>query len=353
MRPPRLCLLCGRLPKKGEDAAAACAGCGELPPEVTWQSTQSYRPGQRAGIVVVCALVGLALLAVAALVVREAIRAPSLAEAVVEMALALFVVLAAGLLFWASCYTLLVRTYRFASPDGRTTGDVSTLAGRVRTAFGLHYVLRPIALPASARDLTSARAYAADPSALCERLRAAGPSDDQEAWVGLDDDVTVVLAAILGMAARGEIEVLAGSGRRFWIGLQPEQVKQVEDMIWLRPRAGATHALAFERRLVELLDTHTSARRREASSGPAAYRVGAARDEAPLVQLADLMWRLAMEVDPTDGDVSAHLREMFAMEDVDVYRDEVAAVLIAAAKADSRATRALTLDVIQALEATD
>lgn len=351
MRTPRLCLLCGRLRGDGEDDAAACAGCGEMPPEVTWQSTQSYAPGRRAGQAVVMTLLGIVVLAAAVVLAYAAVRGARTGGATLLMLFfSLIVAAAAGLVFWGAGYTLFVRTYRFNSADGRVTGDVSTLAGRVRTAFGLNYVLRPLALPASARDLTSARAFAADPAALCERLRAAGPTDEAQAWLGLDEDVVVVLAAIFGMAARGEIDVRAGTGRRFWIGPRPEHVKELEEVIWLRARGGGAPSLAFERRLHEHLDAIASTRRGDAIPGSelAAYRVGAAREEVPLVQLADVVAHFAIHA---EGDVGEHLRELFAAEAVTVYQDEVAAALVAAAKVDPRATRALVLDVASTMDA--
>lgn len=351
MRPPRLCLLCGHVPKGGEDVAAACASCGEAPPEVRWQSTQSYPPGQRARLIAVTAFVAVLMLALAAILVREAVRAPSLTGVrLMQIGVALVLVCATGLVLWIAEYTLFVRTYRFESADGRVTGDVSTFGDRVYTAFGMHYVLRPVDVPAAAVALSSASALAAGPAALRERVRAVGA---ERAWLALDDEMTLALAAILGMAARGEIEVLAGTARRFWIGTRPEAPKEVEDAIWVSPRGGAAAAQPFERRFREHLDAIVSERRGGAigDAGPAAYRVGAARDEAPRVLLGDVVARFGMEIDRTDDDEGPSLRDLFAADAIEVDGDAVAAALVAAVSVDARAAQAIVYETAETLEA--
>ncbi|APR83086.1 Hypothetical protein A7982_08435 [Minicystis rosea] len=338
-------MLCGRRRAPGEDDASACAACGEPPPEVRWQSMESYKPGQRAGLVIVVTVVGLGVSALALAIGRSAFLAPSFdGSSLVKLGMSAILLFASGILFWAGGYTLFIRAHRFESADERVFGELFQLGGRVWKAFGMSYGLRPIdvaGIPGAA-SLTSASAWAANPSALCAPLIARGETEHAHAT---DFEHAVATAAILGMAARGEIELLLGEPRRYWIGQRPEQVSPVRKKIWVRARGGAP-SLAFERLFRTHLDAVLASDRAPAPSVETSYRVAAPsepRTAAPL-EIVIRMLELARD-GHSDIDFSEYLRGLFSAEEPASDEGIVAAVKAMAAR-DPAALTALAIDVL-------
>lgn len=341
MRPPPLCLLCGHLRTPREDPAAPCSACREPPPAVEWQSTESYKPGQRA-LLGGAGIAGGAIVALfAALLVRGIVRAPG-DDVIIKSLLVLVVACISGFLFWGGGYTLLVRGYRFESKDGRVYGSVTTLGGRIERAFGLSFALRPLDLGSvpGARSLTSLAARALDEVKI-----------DGSRPIQVTGEAAPALAAILGMAARGEIELLAGEPRRFWVGPKPDHLSQVRNHIWLRARHGAAPDLPFENRFLSHLAALSGAPLRE--PGESGYRVAAMvddRDEPP-IPLDDVLMRLGEESDAAGTSLEEHVTALLGPAREEPAAPAVSRTLVAAASVDEEAAFAIASDVVEWMNA--
>lgn len=338
MPPPPICLHCGHL-----DGAEPCARCGRPAPEVRWGTRDGYTSAvKRALDAVGLGLLGLALAGLATAMVIGSLRRPSVGvHEVFFCALALLVLGFAGLALWAAGHTGLLRSWSFEANDERVSGHVTTLAGRLHEGFGLSYTEVAAKVPSEAAALGSSvppEVAAAALAALPARLREVAHVDDGQ---------LVVVAAILGMAARGEIAIEPGEPQRFWIGARPKTAPSwIRRRVWLRRTGSAVPALAFEKALIRHLEALALARAAPPAPGPDGYRTAAGAEAAPSVPLLDVMVELAGErVD--DAEAAACVGALCVPAP---HQPGVGVALAAAVAADPETAVAIALEASDGIE---
>jgi hypothetical protein len=345
-------MLCGRVRKRGEDAEARCAGCGERAPRGQWEPRDKTPWGQRALRAVQLVAIGVFLGAVALKILMAAAGAGRFsALQIIAVLASLALVVIGGFVVFAAWETLFVWSATFESPGRRIEGEAHMSGNRIEWVSVRRYSLRllDVARAPGASRLSSASARAAGPRAL---LGCVVAFDRHRAWGFLDDDTVVCVAAILGMAARGELDVLVGEAQGFRISSKFPGELRSDLKIWLRPRSDGGPLLPFEGRLVEHARTLSASlpRERVPRAVPGGYRGSATPEEplAPAVALCDVLGHFYLQPRQREEHLLQYLRRPPAEEGASL--EDIAAAFLDAAKIELEATRQLALGVHSVLE---
>lgn len=327
---------------------SVCPRCGSPPPEGVWMFDRT--PGESVWGSIKLITLGLLLFGISARILMYLVGSrPFDGLAIFLVVVVLVLLLIGGLVLYRAGEIVFVQDGSFRSNDGMVEGQVHLVAGVVRSAFCTRYVIERFDVCAPPSDADARRLTSASARGCVGALRGA-----LEACVGewLTDEMIVGVAAVFGMAARGEIDLLVGrpSGWRVEKGVVLATYGGAMQLR-LHASGGVVPSLPFERHLVEHVTTLLPNRRRAArvEAAPAGYRSAPARDaeEGASVELSAVLERYAM---------SSALRAKTILEDLRkpgfdglVVADQIRYGFAKAVKVDQEVTRDLTMTLGEAI----
>jgi uncharacterized membrane protein YedE/YeeE len=247
---PTICLFCGHQRPRGA-IGFICPRCRQRVPEGTWSFEDGKTPAARIRQAIKLTLLSLAFMGAGGWLVVHAVTSArfGLWQALLVL-LGLLLVLVACLVVSLAVDTAFLRRHRFQSHDGRVDAHVHTFMGRVRwvVAESFRAARVNLDLAPAAKALDSASAAGALPALRALARDPAIFGTEHEA----PSEVLVAMAAIVGMGARREIDLLAA--RPGGYGLDRGQIsrlptEQRSARLWVRAGASGSSPppLPFER----------------------------------------------------------------------------------------------------------